>query len=59
VLLPDLRTEVTVVGEPVATSGLTIHQVLGGGHVSPYAGQTVSGVPGVVTDVTSYINGPR
>ena len=48
-----------MVGEPVATSGLTIHQVLGGGHVSPYAGQTVSGVPGVVTDVTSYINGPR
>jgi len=34
-------------------SGLTIHAVLGGRHTSPYAGQTVSAVPGVVTDVTS------
>src|SRR5579875_1245143 len=32
---------------------LTIHAVLGGGHVSPYAGQDVSAVPGVVTNVTS------
>src|SRR6201996_2174953 len=32
---------------------LSIHTILGPGHVSPYAGQTVSGVPGVVTDVTS------
>src|ERR1700722_2185596 len=36
-----------------ATSGLTIHAVLGGGHLSPYAGQDVSAVPGIVTDVTS------
>jgi uncharacterized protein len=43
-------------------SGLTIHQVLGGGHVSLYAGQTVSDVPGVVTDVTSsafYLQDPQ
>jgi hypothetical protein len=32
---------------------LSIHTILGPGHVSPYAGQAVSGVPGVVTDVTS------
>jgi hypothetical protein len=32
---------------------LTIHALLGGGHVSPYAGQSVAGVAGVVTDVTS------
>jgi uncharacterized protein len=30
-----------------------IHALLGGGHVSPYAGQAVSDVPGVVTNVTS------
>jgi predicted extracellular nuclease len=36
-----------------APSGLSIHAVLGGGHTSPYTGQTVSAVPGVVTDVTS------
>jgi predicted extracellular nuclease len=45
-----------------AAASLTIHQVLGGGHVSPYAGQTVSGVPGVVTDVTSsafYLQDPN
>jgi hypothetical protein len=34
-------------------TGLSIHTILGPGHVSPYAGQAVSGVPGVVTDVTS------
>jgi predicted extracellular nuclease len=47
---------------PTATGGLTIHQVLGGGHVSLYAGQTVSDVPGVVTDVTSsafYLQDPN
>jgi hypothetical protein len=41
---------------------LTIHAVLGGGHVSPYAGQNVSGVPGVVTDVASayfYLQDPK
>jgi uncharacterized protein len=38
---------------PPAASGPTIHALLGPGHVSPYAGQTVSGVAGVVTDVTS------
>jgi predicted extracellular nuclease len=38
---------------PTGTGALTIHAVLGGGHTSPYAGQTVSGVPGIVTDVTS------
>ena len=38
---------------PVADATLSIHTILGPGHVSPYAGQTVSGVPGVVTDVTS------
>jgi hypothetical protein len=32
---------------------LTIHALLGQGHVSPYAGQSVSGIAGVVTDVTS------
>jgi hypothetical protein len=32
---------------------LTIHALLGGGHVSPYAGQPVSGVAGVVTGLTS------
>src|ERR1700761_3598409 len=32
---------------------LSIHTILGPGHVSPYAGQAVSAVPGVVTDVTS------
>ncbi|HET9967568.1 MAG TPA: hypothetical protein VFQ68_04975 [Streptosporangiaceae bacterium] len=31
----------------------TIHQVLGGGHVSPFAGQTVTAVPGEVTNVFS------
>jgi uncharacterized protein len=36
-----------------APGPLTIHALLGGGHVSPYAGQPVSGVAGVVTDVTS------
>jgi predicted extracellular nuclease len=30
-----------------------IHELLGGGHVSPFAGQAVTGIPGVVTDVTS------
>jgi predicted extracellular nuclease len=52
----------TATGASTATSGLTIHQVLGGGHVSPYAGQTVSDVPGVVTDVTSsafYLQDPN
>jgi hypothetical protein len=34
-------------------TGLSIHTILGPGHLSPYAGQAVSGVPGVVTDVTS------
>jgi predicted extracellular nuclease len=34
-------------------AGLSIHTILGPGHLSPYAGQAVSGVPGVVTDVTS------
>src|ERR1700722_20436324 len=38
---------------PAAASGLTIHALLGPGHVSPYAGQTVSGVAGVVTNVPS------
>jgi predicted extracellular nuclease len=32
---------------------LRIHALLGSGHTSPYTGQDVSGVPGVVTDVTS------
>ena len=32
---------------------MTIHALLGGGHESPFAGQAVSGIPGVVTDVTS------
>jgi hypothetical protein len=47
-----LPAAAAVAGTP-ATGGLTIHAVLGGGHLSPYAGQDVSGVPGVVTDVTS------
>jgi predicted extracellular nuclease len=57
-----LLTAGAAAAAPAATSGLTIHQVLGGGHVSPYAGQTVSGVPGVVTDVTSsafYLQDPQ
>jgi uncharacterized protein len=32
---------------------LTIHALLGPGYLSPYAGQQVSGIAGVVTDVTS------
>jgi hypothetical protein len=36
-----------------AVGGMTIHAVLGGGHLSPYAGQDVSGVAGIVTDVIS------
>ena len=38
---------------PAASSVLRIHALLGGGHVSPFAGQAVSGVPGIVTEVTS------
>src|ERR1700722_19786757 len=38
---------------PAATSVSSIHALLGGGHVSPFAGQAVSGVPGIVTEVTS------
>jgi hypothetical protein len=38
---------------PAASSVLRIHTLLGGGHVSPFAGQAVSGVPGIVTEVTS------
>ena len=41
----------TAAAAPAA--GMTIHQVLGGGHVSPFAGQTVTAVPGEVTDVFS------
>jgi hypothetical protein len=41
-----LLTAGAAAAAPAATAtGLTIHQVLGGGHLSPYAGQTVSGVP--------------
>jgi|SRR5579875_2168190 len=35
------------------SQALTIHDVLGGGHVSPYAGEDVSGIGGIVTDVIS------
>jgi uncharacterized protein len=38
---------------PAPAPGMTIHQVLGGGHESPFAGQTVTAVPGEVTDVFS------
>src|ERR1700761_6764120 len=38
---------------PAAVAPLTIHALLGPGHLSPYAGQAVSGVSGVVTDVIS------
>src|ERR1700733_1933182 len=38
---------------PAATSVSSIHALLGGGHVSPFAGQAVSGVPGIVTEMTS------
>ena len=38
---------------PAAPGALTIHALLGPGHLSPYAGQAVSGIAGVVTDVTS------
>jgi predicted extracellular nuclease len=34
-------------------AALTIHALLGPGHLSPYAGQQVSDIGGVVTDVTS------
>ena len=38
---------------PADSDTLTIHALLGPGHLSPYAGQQVSGIAGVVTDVTS------
>jgi uncharacterized protein len=38
---------------PSVTTVTSIHALLGGGHVSPFAGQAVSGVPGIVTEVTS------
>src|ERR1700759_3315680 len=38
---------------PAAAAALTIHALLGPGHLSPYAGQAVSGISGVVTDVIS------
>ncbi len=38
---------------PAAAAPLTIHALLGPGHLSPYAGQAVSGIAGVVTDVIS------
>lgn len=44
----------TAIAAPAAgATGLTIHQVPGGGHVSPFAGQTVTAVPGEVTNVFS------
>src|SRR6201986_1739991 len=39
--------------QPAAAAPLTIHALLGPGHLSPYAGQAVSGLAGVVTDVIS------
>jgi hypothetical protein len=36
-----------------APAPLTIHALLGPGHLSPYAGKAVSGIAGVVTDVIS------
>jgi predicted extracellular nuclease len=39
--------------QPAAAAPLTIHALLGPGHLSPYAGQAVSGIAGVVTDVIS------
>jgi uncharacterized protein len=51
---------VTAVGVPAAFApaasaapALTIHALLGPGHRSPYAGQPVTGIAGVVTSVTS------
>jgi predicted extracellular nuclease len=38
---------------PADSAALTIHALLGPGHLSPYAGQQVSGIAGVVTNVTS------
>ncbi len=38
---------------PAAAGPLTIHALLGPGHLSPYAGQSVTGIAGVVTNVTS------
>jgi hypothetical protein len=38
---------------PADSPTLTIHALLGPGHLSPYAGQQVSDIAGVVTDVTS------
>lgn len=57
----------TSAGIAAATPGpadapLTIHDLLGSGHLSPYAGQQVSGIAGVVTDVTStdfYLQDPQ
>lgn len=67
--LPQLRRSaivaasaaVAAVGVPAAfaaaasaaTPALTIHALLGPGHLSPYAGQPVSGIAGVVTSVSS------
>lgn len=47
---------VTAANAKAASAGsspLTINALLGPGHLSPYAGQQVSGVAGVVTNVTS------
>jgi hypothetical protein len=38
---------------PADSAALTIRALLGPGHLSPYAGQQVSGIAGVVTNVTS------
>ncbi len=45
----DRRVTFTTLGIP----GLQIHDIQGAGHISPYAGHSVAGVPGIVTDVES------
>jgi predicted extracellular nuclease len=40
-------------GTPCANDGLHIYTIQGRGHVSPYNGQCVSGVPGIVTQVVA------
>jgi uncharacterized protein len=59
VALAAASAAVVIIPAGVASAATTapaptsIHAILGPGHVSPYAGQTVTGIPGVVTDVTS------
>ncbi len=46
---PDPKSDAAQPSPPPATSGLEIHDLQGASHRSPYVGERVSGVPGVVT----------